>query len=79
MIKSIVIPEMKVLEKDGYTLRLANISDAENYYTQNYNPLDKRSCTLDLQTTIYLSIYSIFRSNKTDEGFKHPSSVYLYE
>ncbi len=28
-------------EKDGYVLRLAKESDAEKYYKQNYNPLDK--------------------------------------
>ncbi len=27
-------------EKDGYILRLARKEDAENYYQQNYNPLD---------------------------------------
>lgn len=26
--------------KDGYTLRLAQSTDAEDYYQQNYNPLD---------------------------------------
>lgn len=29
-----------VWEKDGYTLRLAKKEDAENYYSQNFNPLD---------------------------------------
>ena len=27
-------------EKDGYVLRLSKREDAENYYWQNYNPLD---------------------------------------
>lgn len=27
--------------KNGYTIRLAQTTDAENYYLQNYNPLDK--------------------------------------
>ncbi len=27
-------------EKDGYILRAAKKEDAENYYQQNYNPLD---------------------------------------
>ncbi len=27
-------------EKDGYILRIAKKEDAENYYQQNYNPLD---------------------------------------
>jgi RimJ/RimL family protein N-acetyltransferase len=30
----------KVWEKDNFVLRLANKEDAENYYHQNYNPLD---------------------------------------
>ena len=30
----------KTWEKDGYILRPAQRKDAENYYQQNYNPLD---------------------------------------
>ena len=30
----------QVWTKDGYTLRLAKHEDAENYYQQNFNPLD---------------------------------------
>ncbi len=41
MEKSKIISNIKSIEKDGYTLRLANLSDAENYYMQNYNPLNK--------------------------------------
>ncbi len=33
-------------EKDGYTLRLAKECDAEKYYEQNYNPLDKEVARL---------------------------------
>ncbi|MGN1093607.1 MAG: GNAT family N-acetyltransferase [Candidatus Neoclostridium sp.] len=32
--------------KNGYTLRLATQSDAENYYEQNFNPLDKEVALL---------------------------------
>ncbi len=33
-------------EKDGYILRLAKECDAEKYYEQNYNPLDKEVARL---------------------------------
>lgn len=32
--------------RNGYTIRLAQTSDAENYYLQNYNPLDKEAAHL---------------------------------
>lgn len=32
--------------KDGYTLRSASQKDAENYYQQNFNPLDKEIARL---------------------------------
>lgn len=32
--------------KDGYTLRSARHTDAENYYQQNFNPLDKEIARL---------------------------------
>ncbi len=32
--------------KNGYTIRLAQATDAENYYLQNYNPLDKETARL---------------------------------
>ena len=32
--------------KDGYTLRLAQASDAEEYYRQNFNPLDSEVARL---------------------------------
>lgn len=32
--------------KNGYTIRLAQTTDAENYYLQNYNPLDKETARL---------------------------------
>lgn len=32
--------------KNGYTIRLAQTTDAENYYMQNYNPLDKETARL---------------------------------
>lgn len=32
--------------KDGYTIRFAQTTDAENYYLQNYNPLDKEIARL---------------------------------
>lgn len=36
----------KTWEKDGFILRIANKDDAENYYIQNYNPLDKEVARL---------------------------------
>lgn len=36
----------QVWEKDGFTLRLASSADAENYYQQNYNPLDSEVARL---------------------------------
>lgn len=33
-------------EKDGFILRLAQVEDAENYYQQNYCPLDKEVARL---------------------------------
>lgn len=36
----------KVWEKNGFIMRLANKNDAENYYNQNYNPLDKEVARL---------------------------------
>lgn len=35
-----------IIEKDGYTLRLATLADAESYYLQNYNPLNKEVARL---------------------------------
>lgn len=35
-----------ILEKNGYTLRLAKEEDAEEYYQQNFNPLDKEVARL---------------------------------
>lgn len=35
-----------VWQKDGFTLRLAEKGDAENYYTQNFCPLDKEAARL---------------------------------
>ncbi len=32
--------------KNGYTIRLAQTTDAEAYYLQNYNPLDKETARL---------------------------------
>ncbi len=32
--------------KNGYTIRFAQASDAERYYLQNYNPLDKETARL---------------------------------
>lgn len=32
-----------ISEKDGYLIRLAKAEDAENYYEQNYCPLDKET------------------------------------
>ncbi|MDE5728893.1 MAG: GNAT family N-acetyltransferase [Clostridia bacterium] len=32
--------------KNGYTIRLAQEADAENYFLQNYNPLDKETARL---------------------------------
>jgi len=32
--------EGQIWTKDGYTLRLAKLEDAEEYYSQNFNPLD---------------------------------------
>ena len=36
----------KTWEKDGYTIRPAEPADAEAYYSQNYNPLDKEAARL---------------------------------
>lgn len=36
----------KSWEKDGYVLRPARREDAEKYYTQNYNPLDREAARL---------------------------------
>lgn len=33
-------------EKNGYIIRPATASDAENYFSQNYNPLDKEAARL---------------------------------
>lgn len=35
-----------VWEKDGFTIRPAQAEDAENYFFQNYNPLDKEVARL---------------------------------
>jgi len=51
-------------EKDGYILRSSEKKDAENYYQQNYNPLDpevarltgcKASFTRDEVVSFFLS------------------------
>ena len=36
----------KTWEKDGYVIRLAQKADAECYYAQNYDPLDKEAARL---------------------------------
>ena len=36
----------KEWEKDGYVIRLAQEADAECYFEQNYNPLDKEAAHL---------------------------------
>lgn len=36
----------KTWEKDGFTLRLAKAEDANEYYEQNFNPLDKEVARL---------------------------------
>lgn len=36
----------KSWEKDGYVLRPARLEDAEDYYAQNYDPLDKEAARL---------------------------------
>lgn len=36
----------KTWEKDGFILKIANKDDAEDYYIQNYNPLDKEVARL---------------------------------
>ena len=36
----------KTWEKDGFIIRLAQKEDAESYYNQNYNPLDKELARL---------------------------------
>lgn len=38
--------ENKMWEKDGYIMRLAQSDDVEDYYSQNYNPLDKEVARL---------------------------------
>ena len=35
-----------IAEKDGYLIRLAKAEDMENYYEQNYCPLDKEVARL---------------------------------
>ena len=36
----------KIWEKDGYLLRPARVSDAEDYYAQNYDPLEPETARL---------------------------------
>lgn len=36
----------KSWQKNGFLIRLAKKKDAENYYNQNYNPLDKEVARL---------------------------------
>ncbi len=38
--------QSQVWERNGYTIRLANVNDFEAYYEQNYNPLDKEVARL---------------------------------
>ena len=35
-----------IWEKNGFLIRLAELNDAEDYYNQNYNPLDKEVARL---------------------------------
>ena len=41
-----MVDKLKKWEKDGYVLRLATLNDAEEYYKNNFNPLDPETARL---------------------------------
>ena len=41
-----MVNKLKKWEKDGYVLRLATLNDAEEYYKNNFNPLDPETARL---------------------------------
>ncbi len=58
----------KTWEKDGFTLRIANKEDAENYYNQNYNPLDKEVARLTGCKEVFTKDEVLSFFNKSIEG-----------
>lgn len=59
----------KIWEKDGYLLRPARVSDAEDYYAQNYDPLEPETARLTGCRAAFSreEVLSFFRSSVEDE------------
>lgn len=57
-------------EKDGYILRLARAEDVEDYYRQNYNPLDVEAARLTGSKTRFTreEVVSFFLRSLRDEN-----------
>ena len=57
-------------EKDGFVMRLALKSDAEDYYSQNYNPLDKEAAHLTGCKEAFTKeeVFSFFEQSIEDAG-----------
>ena len=64
-------------EKDGYILRLARAEDAEDYYRQNYNPLDVEAARLTGSKTRFTreEVVSFFLRSLRDENRDRKSVV----
>lgn len=61
--------ENKIWVKDGFILRIAYKEDAENYYSQNYNPLDKEVARLTGSKEVFTKdeVLSFFNKSIEDE------------
>lgn len=65
----IMIDKKFVWEKDGFIMRLAQVKDAESYFTQNYCPLDKEVARLTGCKEVFTKeeVVSFFLKSLNDE------------
>ena len=65
--------QQQAWERDGFTIRLAREEDAENYFLQNYCPLDREAARLTGSKAVFTreEVLSFFLSslNREDRYF----------
>ncbi|OUP02241.1 hypothetical protein B5F37_05155 [Drancourtella sp. An210] len=61
----------KSWQKNGFLIRLAKKEDAENYYNQNYNPLDKEVARLTGCKEVFTKeeVLSFFETSIQDDNY----------
>lgn len=61
----------KSWQKNGFLIRLAKKEDAENYYNQNYNPLDKEVARLTGCREVFTKeeVFSFFETSIQDDNY----------